>query len=120
MHNAPRRAHVRIPERRCLLPDDWVPDSMNTNSKANDSRAIARIQGYEHGGLFGQVVALEGVTLNGQPVKLLVLSSQAKDLLDHSEMVESVGQFDYPENAPKFDLRVHIKRQLSRRSIEVD
>jgi hypothetical protein len=104
------------------MPEDWVPDSMNPAHKAKDSRAVALIQGYDDGGLFGHVVAVPGVTLNGQPVKLLVLASrgQARDLLDHTEMVESVGQFVPPRQKPPVNLNRIIKRQLARRSVEVD
>lgn len=122
MQNAAKRARVRIPERACLLSEDWQPDFMSPEQKGKDSRAIARIQSYDHGDLFGQVVAGSGVTLNGQPVKLLVVTSrgQARDLLDHTEMVESVGQFVAPRHKPPVNLNGIIKRQLASRSIEVD
>lgn len=122
MQSSVRRASVRIPERESLLPEDWQPDCMNPAHKVRDSRAIALIQGYDHGDLFGQVVAVPGVTLNGQPVKLLVVTSrgQARDLLDHTEMVESVGQFVPPRHKPPVNLNGIIKRQLASRSVEVD
>ncbi len=122
MQNAAKRARVRIPERACLLPEDWQPDCMNPAHKAKDSRAVALIQSYDNGGLFGQVVAVPGVTLNGQPVKLLVVTSrgQARDLLDHTEMVESVGQFNTEDYEPPINLHGIIERQLARRSFEVD
>ena len=122
MHNAPRRAHVRIPEREALLPEDWTPDTMNPAHKAKDDRAIAFIQGCNDGDMFGQVTAVPGVTLNGQPVKLLVVGSrgQAKDLLDHEELVTSVGQLDNPNRKPRIDLGGLIHRQLVGRSVKAD
>lgn len=121
MHNAPRKAHVRIPERTCLLPEDWQPDCMSPAHKAKDSRAIALIQGYDDGGLFGQVVAVPGVTLNGQPVKLLIAGRQAqpRDVMDHSETV-SVDEFDAENYEPPINLHDIISRQLAHRSVEVD
>jgi len=121
MQNAAKRARVRIPERACLLSEDWVPDPMNPAHKAKDSRAVALIQSYDDGGLFGQVVTVPGVTLNGQPVKLLVAGRQAqpRDLMDHRETV-SVGEFDNPNYEPPINLHAIIERQLARRSVKVD
>ncbi len=120
--NAVRRSRVRIPERTCLLSEDWLPDIFDPAQKAKDNMAISRIQGYNHGDLFGQVVAVPGVTLNGQPVKLLVCGSrgQARDLLDHSEMVVRVGQLERPDDEPPVDLEDIIEFQMAHRSVEVD
>jgi hypothetical protein len=122
MYNAARRARVRIPERACLLSEDWLPDSFNPEHKARDNQAIARIQGYNHGDLFGQVVAVPGVTLNGKPVKLLVpgIRNQPRDLLDHREMVESIGLFASPRRKPSVDLEGLIEHHLANRPITVD
>ncbi|MCL5667273.1 MAG: hypothetical protein M1383_05900 [Patescibacteria group bacterium] len=122
MQNAAKRAKVRIPERASLLPEDWQADFMDPQNKARDERAIARIQSYNAGDLFGQVVATPGVTLNGQPVKLLVLGTngQSRDLLDHPEMVRSVGRFEKANHQPKVDLDGLIKTHLAKRPVTVD
>jgi len=119
VQNAVRKAHVRIPERESLLPDNWQPDFMSPGQKAKDNRAIARIQGYDHGELFGQVVAVSGVTLNGQPVKLLVVTKrgQPRDLLDHPEMF--VDRFAAPFHEPPVNLDGLIRKYLAKRSVEV-
>ena len=122
MQNAVRRARVRIPERTCLLPEGWQPEFMDPANKHRDSQAVSRIQGYNHGELFGQVVASSGVTLNGQPVKLLVCQSrgQARDLLDHPEIVVRIGQFKRPNGKPPVYLDGLIKSLLAKRPVTVD
>ena len=106
MKRISRKAQVRIPERDFLQSDDWQPDFMDPGKKAKDTTAVSRIQGYNHGDLFGQVIAGSGVTLNGQPVKVLACTSrgQAHDLLDHTDIVERVNRFEVVDDAPLVNL----------------
>jgi hypothetical protein len=84
-----RVALVRISDRHYAEPvGDLTPDFMCPVNKAKDTRAIGVFQGQAPGGLFGLVTFDPQVTLNNEPVNILVIimARHEPDLLDNLEL----------------------------------